>query len=424
MFAAFVSTAGIAQSSEPLDIAPFVAREVGPKVHLLTTPDDYYGPAIGNVILVEQRDGFLVADSGLNAGNGRAVVRYAKSLANKPIKAVMITHWHNDHPQGVSAIRNAYPKVRIIATRGTEAGMLGPEAFDIGYAPAPRWDEAMAKLTAKAKGDLQKLLDDPSTAADRKERIRKAIPQFDAVLRDFRGSYIVPPTETFEKRLVIDDADFPVQILYLGRANTEGDALAWLPKQKILITGDIVVAPTPFGFGSFPADWIETIGKIKAMGFTTLVPGHGLPQTDTAYLDKLVASISDLRAQVGPSPDRECPSRRSAGRSIFRNPSRCSGAVSDSSAWPRVSSSTRWSSTPIMRRWENRSCRAKAVPNRTRRGIRLQSPGAYITEARRAWVLHLRAGPTAQPSHRAAAASCSHASNGRGRRVMNLPATG
>ena len=300
MFAAFVSTAAIAQSSGPVDIAPFVAREVGPKVHLLTTPDDYYGPAIGNVILVEQRDGFLVVDSGLNAGNGRAVVRYAKSLANKPIKAVMITHWHNDHPQGVSAIRDAYPKVRIIATRGTEAGMLGPEAFDIGYAPAPRWDEAMAKLTAKAKGDLQKLLDDPSTAADRKERIRKAIPQFDSVLRDFRGSYIVPPTETFEKRLVIDDADFPVQILYLGRANTEGDALAWLPKQKILITGDIVVAPTPFGFGSFPADWIETIGKIKAMGFTTLVPGHGLPQTDTAYLDKLIASISDVRAQVGP----------------------------------------------------------------------------------------------------------------------------
>ena len=70
--------------------------------------------------------------------------------------------------------------------------------------------------------------------------------------------------------------------------------------KKILITGDIVVAPTPFGFGSYPAEWIETIGKIKAMGFTTLVPGHGLPQVDNAYLDKLTASISDVRAQVGP----------------------------------------------------------------------------------------------------------------------------
>jgi glyoxylase-like metal-dependent hydrolase (beta-lactamase superfamily II) len=300
MFGALVSTAAIAQSSGPVAITPFVAREVAPRVHLLTTPDDYYGPAIGNIILVEQRDGFFVVDSGLSAGNGRALVRYARSLADKPIKAVMITHWHNDHPQGISAIRDAYPKVRIIATRGTEAGMLGPEAFDIGYAPARKWDDAMAKLTARVKGDLQKLLDNSSTAPERKARIRKAIPQYDAVLQDFRGSYIVLPTETFEKRLLIDDAHMPVEILYLGRANTDGDALAWLPKQKILVTGDIVVAPTPFGFGSYPADWIETIKKIRALGFTTLVPGHGLPQSDTAYLDKLIAAISDVRAQVEP----------------------------------------------------------------------------------------------------------------------------
>jgi glyoxylase-like metal-dependent hydrolase (beta-lactamase superfamily II) len=298
--AALVSTEAVAQSPEPIDIAPFVAREVVPNVHLLTTPENYAGPVIGNVILVEQSDGFVVVDSGLNAGNGRAVVRFAKSLSDRPIKAVMITHWHNDHPQGVSAIRDAYPKVRIIATRATEAGMLGPEAFDIGYRPARKWDQAMARLAAKVKGDLQKLLDDPSTEADRKERIRIAIPQYDAALADFRGSYIVPPTETFERQLLIDDPDVPVQILHFGRANTDGDALAWLPKQKILMTGDIVVAPTPFGFGSYPSDWIQTIQKMKAMGFNTLVPGHGPPQTDGLYLDKLIAAISDVRTQVGP----------------------------------------------------------------------------------------------------------------------------
>ena len=289
-----------ASGIETVDVAPFIAIEVDPKVHLLTTPDDYYGPAIGNVILIEQRDGFVLVDSGVSAGNGRAVVRYARSLSPKPIKAVMITHWHNDHPQGVSAIRDAFPKVRVIATRNTEAGMLGPEAFDIGYSPSPKWDEASAKLLARSKEQLQKLLDDPNTAPDRKERIRKAIPQFEAFEEGFRGSYIVPPTETFERKLVIDDPDIPVQILHLGRANTEGDALAWLPKQQILATGDIVVSPIPFGFGSHSADWIETIGKIKALGPRTLIPGHGVPQSDFAYLDKLVAALKDLRAQVIP----------------------------------------------------------------------------------------------------------------------------
>ena len=283
-----------------VDIAPFLAHEINPKVHLLTTPDDWYAAAIGNVVLIEQSDGFVVVDSGFNAANGRAVVRYAKSLADKPIKAVMITHWHNDHPQGVSAIREAYPKVRIIATRGTEAGMLGPEAYDVGYSPDAKFDRATANLAEKNKEGYRKLLEDPSTAPDRKERIKKALAQFDDMTRDFVGTYIVPPTETFERELVIDDRDVPVRMMFLGRANTEGDAIAWLPKQRIVATGDIVVSPYPFGFGSYPADWIATIGKIKALRFATLLPGHGAPQTDASYLDKLVASMRDLRAQIGP----------------------------------------------------------------------------------------------------------------------------
>jgi glyoxylase-like metal-dependent hydrolase (beta-lactamase superfamily II) len=282
------------------DISPFVAQEISPKVHLLSMPDQWYAQLAGNVILIEQSDGFVVVDSGGNAGNGRAVVRYARSLANKPIKAVMITHWHGDHPQGISAIRDAYPNVRIISTRGTEAGILGPGSYNIGYHPDPKFDRATADASEKQSETYRKLLDDPNVPADRKERIKKALGQFDLMTRDFVGSYLVPPTETFEHELVINDRDLPVRIMFLGRANTAGDAIAWLPKQKIVATGDIVVSPYPFGFGSYPADWIETLGKLKALGFNTLIPGHGHPMTDATYLDKLVAAIRDLQAQVGP----------------------------------------------------------------------------------------------------------------------------
>jgi glyoxylase-like metal-dependent hydrolase (beta-lactamase superfamily II) len=303
LLSATVAAGAPAQPAVPaaaIDVAPFVAHQVAPGIHLLSTPDDYFGPVIGNVTLIEQRDGFVVVDSGLNAANGRAVVRYAESLADKPIKVVVVTHWHNDHPQGISSIRDAFPKVRIIATRETEAGMRGPEAFDIGYSPGPKWDAAMASLLGRNREALSKLLADPATAPDRKERIKKALVQYEAFQKDFTGSYIVLPTETFERRLVIEDPEMPVEVLHLGRANTNGDALAWLPKQKIVATGDIVVAPSPFGFGSFSGDWIETIGKVKALGFTTLIPGHGMPQKDSAYLDKLVAVLTDLRAQIYP----------------------------------------------------------------------------------------------------------------------------
>jgi len=240
-----------------------------------------------------------VIDSGIDAANGRAIVAYARSLSRKPIKAVAITHWHNDHPQGVSAIRDAYPNVRVIATRPTEAGMLGPEAYDIGYSPSERANAATVARVADNEARYKKVLNDPTTPPDRKDRIQKALLQLDDFVKDFQGSYIVPPTETFEHQLLIDDPIIPVRLIYLGRANTAGDLVAWLPKQRIVEAGDIVVSPTPFGFGSYPADWIQTIRKLKALQFKILIPGHGNPQSDSSYLDKLQRAIAAIRSQVG-----------------------------------------------------------------------------------------------------------------------------
>lgn len=284
-----------------LDVRPFTAREISPEVHLLGTPQDYYGPAIGNVSIIEQGDGFVLVDSGLSAGNGRTIVRYIKARSQKPVKAVVITHWHNDHPQGVSAIRDAWPKVRIIATEETKKGMLGPELGElVGLEPGAQYVERVQKLNADQQATLDKLIADPATSPERRERAKKAKLDYAVFAGDYGGTHVVPPTETFTTELRIADPVTPVEIKFLGRANTAGDAVVWLPKQKIAMSGDMVVWPTPFGFFSFPGDWVQTLGKLKGLGYRTLIPGHGEPQADTAYIDKLIGSIEDIRAQVGP----------------------------------------------------------------------------------------------------------------------------
>jgi glyoxylase-like metal-dependent hydrolase (beta-lactamase superfamily II) len=284
-----------------VDVQPFTARAISPEVHLLSTPQDYYGPAIGNVSIIEQQDGFVVVDSGLTAGNGRTIVSYVRARSRKPVKAVAITHWHNDHPQGVSAIREAWPKVRIIATEETKKGMLGPELGElVGLEPGAQYVERVRKLNAEQQATLDKLIADPATAPDRVERAKKAKLHFAAFAETYAGTHVVPPTETFTTEVRIDDPATPVEIKFLGRANTAGDAVVWLPKQRIVMSGDMVVWPTPFGFFSFPGDWVQTLGKLKALGYRTLIPGHGEPQTDTAYIDQLIGSIEDIRSQVGP----------------------------------------------------------------------------------------------------------------------------
>jgi hypothetical protein len=63
-------------------------------------------------------------------------------------------------------------------------------------------------------------------------------------------------------------------------------------------TGDLVVLPTPYAYDAYPNEWVATLKKMKALGATALVPGHGPVQHDRTYLDALVAMIEAVREQV------------------------------------------------------------------------------------------------------------------------------
>ncbi len=280
-------------------IAPFVARQLAPGVHLLGTPSDYAGPAISNISIIEQSDGLVVIDSGGTFAHGNAIVAYIRSISRKPVKALLFTHWHNDHPLGAAAIRAAWPRVRIISTPATRAGLLGPAATSVGVRPSDFFETEMWNQAYQSIIQVRALRA-ASTDVAQQGRYDRYVENLREFARGYRGTFIVPPTETFTNELLIDDAERPVRLMHLGRANTDGDAIAWLPRQRIVMTGDIVVWPSPFGFFSYPESWIGVLQRLKALDYAVLVPGHGDPQTDTVYLDRLIATITDIRAQVGP----------------------------------------------------------------------------------------------------------------------------
>jgi glyoxylase-like metal-dependent hydrolase (beta-lactamase superfamily II) len=285
---------------DPAMLAPYIARELAPGIHLLAEPPIFPSNAAGNVPLIEQADGVVLVDSGESIGYGRRVVAYVRSLTDKPVKAVLLTHWHGDHTLGIEAIRAAWPHVRIIATPQTRAGMLGPLLGRAGLRPDDRYDTQAFNLMSIGVAQSQGSLRDPSTDAEDRQIVQAFIRNRWTYARGFAGTYMVPPTETFADQLLLDDPERPVRLLDLGPANTQGDAVAWLPRQRVLITGDIVVAPIGFGFNAYPKGWISVLERLKALDFSMLVPGHGEPMTDEVYLDHLIGSIRDIRAQVGP----------------------------------------------------------------------------------------------------------------------------
>jgi len=84
-----------------------------------------------------------------------------------------------------------------------------------------------------------------------------------------------------------------VQLKFLGRGNTGGDAVVFVPDSKVLVAGDLLVHPFPYGIGSFITEWIGAMERLDSLDATVLVPGHGAVQRDEAYL-RTVASL--LRA--------------------------------------------------------------------------------------------------------------------------------
>jgi glyoxylase-like metal-dependent hydrolase (beta-lactamase superfamily II) len=280
-------------------LAPFTARELAPGIHLLATPADYLGPAISNVTIVEQADGMVVIDTGATVAHGRAIAGYIRSITAKPVKAIVFTHWHNDHPLGASALLAAWPRAQVIATESTRAGLLGPAATSVGLTWDERHETFLLNQLSASLAQIRQLRANPANTDEQHARYDRMAANMEAFGRGFRGTVLVLPTRILDRELTLDDPERPVRLLHLGRANTDGDALAWLPRQRMVATGDVVVAPTPFGFFSFPEDWIGVIERVKALDFALLVPGHGEPMTDAVYLDRLIATIADIRGQVG-----------------------------------------------------------------------------------------------------------------------------
>ncbi|MGE0180097.1 MAG: MBL fold metallo-hydrolase, partial [Sphingomonas sp.] len=286
------------QRVEPTTLSPFTARQLVPGIHVLGTPPDYFGPVIGNITVIEQRSGVVLIDSGGAVADGRRVVAFVRSITDKPVTAVVVTHWHADHPAGVSAIRQAWPRSRVISTATTRANLLGAGAQYLRTRPDSAMEVAVLNQFSAAIAQLQAAQRAPGLDDATRQRIAGVIASYRARMSDIAGTHLVPPSETFTDRLLLDDPVNPVELRFLGRANTDGDAIAWLPRQRIVVTGDVVVAPIPFGFFSYPADWIAVLERIKALQFAILVPGHGQPQTDTAYLDQLIGTLTDVRTQV------------------------------------------------------------------------------------------------------------------------------
>ena len=299
-----VAIAALAPGRPALADAPSGALQtiarVAPGVWAIHQREPFQLQPVGNVEVIEQSRGLVLIDGGASPGSASRITQLIKSVSNKSVTAIAITHWHSDHSLGVSTILNTWPNAEVIATNATRDHILGAPMAKIYPEGAP--DPAMMKpLLDKLSATLEilrKRSGDATLPEPMRAGYQAALEEFTLYRNDLDGAFLPAKIDGFNGERVLEDPVRPVQLRFLGPGNTDGDMIGWLPKQRILVTGDLVVSPIPYGFDSYGASWQSDLDKLIAFHARVILPGHGLPMHDDGYLKALRAMLSDLRARM------------------------------------------------------------------------------------------------------------------------------
>ena len=253
------------------------------------------GIVSGNCIAVIGDNGVLVVDSTSFPSHARQIIAEIKKMTNQPVRFLVHTHWHPDHLMGDGEFRAAFPDVAVISTAFTQKAVteLATKYIQGNAEQGAAYADAMRKQIQDGKAESSK----PLTDADRKY-LNDYVRSIEFAVPEYKQYKTVVPNIAFNDSLNINLGKREVQLLFLGRGNTSGDAIIFLPDAKTVMTGDLIVWPTPYSYGSFLSEWIQTLAKVKSLGATTIIPGHGPVMHDYAYFDQVSAALQYVQTQV------------------------------------------------------------------------------------------------------------------------------
>jgi len=245
----------------------------------------------GNTVVIIGERAVLVVDSCYLPSSAREDIAQISQWTDKPVRYLFNTHWHNDHIQGNAAYADAFPAINIVSQQETAKLMALRVGSYLSEYPH-RMETFQRELNTGKDPDGRALSEEEKE--DLKNAVAGGKAASEVVSAEFRGLTVKLPDITFDHELEIDLGNRAVQLKFLGRGNTVGDAVVYLPKEKILIAGDLVDSPVPYLEGGFPIEEVATLKRMEELDFETLVPGHGNVLRGKSFLRQEIGLIESV----------------------------------------------------------------------------------------------------------------------------------
>ena len=234
------------------------------KAKLVAFAEDVYGYVSDfdpNVGVIVGNESCLVIDTRATPRLAREFIADIRTITDKPIRHVFLTHYHAVRVLGASAYKNA----QIIASHGTlemirSSGQLD---FEVEVRRFPRLFNGVDEIPG-----------------------------------------LTIPHLTFDRGMSLWLGGREVQLRAAGRGHTGGDSICWLPQERVLFTGDLLEQrATPYTGEGFLSDWIDRLSELAVLDASVAMPGRGAALSGAKAVQASIAEMKGflvaLRGVVG-----------------------------------------------------------------------------------------------------------------------------
>src|SRR5262249_54481915 len=205
-----------------------------------------------SAIIINDKDVTLV-DSHISPAAAWVLLDELKSITTKPVRHVIVTHFHYDHAHGLQIFGEG---VEIIGHEFTRDMLLHDNENKL-------FASYLAGLPGQVDGLKSRVASETDPA--RKSQLEAQLEAAEANRASQAEVEAVPPNVTIKDKMTIYRGNREIKLLYLGRGHTGGDVVVYLPKERILCSGDLMTNGTSNMVDGFADEWVNTLDELKKL---------------------------------------------------------------------------------------------------------------------------------------------------------------
>jgi cyclase len=266
--------------------AAFTFHSVRPDIYLAVPTGNI--AALSNAVVIVNDEDVLLVDSHVSPAAAHALLTELRNVTSKPVRYVVNSHHHFDHAHG----NQIYPSTVEVIGHEFAHRMLSAGASNVGRT----YDRFIGSLPAQIAALRAQL--DTTTAPDARQALERRLRIQENYKAATDAVQPTPPTLTMNERMTLYRGGREIRLEFFGRGHTGGDIVVYLPAERVLATGDLLLAGVPYMGDAYVPEWIETLERLKELDVETVMPGHGMAFDDLERIDHLQAYFADFWGQV------------------------------------------------------------------------------------------------------------------------------